>query len=153
MIDPVIKTISVNCPRETAFRIFTEQMTAWWPLDKNSVSAMDGKAARSVSMETKVGGALTEIGHDGTKHNWGSVKTFSPPEKLSLLWHIGVPQSKATLVDVSFEPEGAGTRVTLQHSNWQALGQDAQKTRDGYNSGWVGVFEQAFATACRKQAA
>jgi len=153
MPEPVIKTIDVPCDQRTAFRIFTRDMDLWWPKDRNSVSAMSGGTAREVRMEPRPGGALTEIGHDGVVHDWGSVKVFDPDSRLSLLWHINAPAEQATIVDVAFEPQASGTRVTLRHHGWEALGDKAQSMRDGYDGGWVGVFETAFAEACRTETA
>lgn len=150
MTEPVVKTINVPCSQETAFNVFTSDMGKWWPKDRHSVSAMNGGAeAQKVSMDARVGGALTEIAHDGKEHNWGSVKTFDPHSQLELLWHIGKPVEEATIVEVTFKPKGSGTQVTLKHHGWEALGEDADKMREGYNSGWVHVFETCFFEACQ----
>jgi uncharacterized protein YndB with AHSA1/START domain len=114
---------------------------------------MTGETAREVRVEPRKGGTLTETGPDGTRHPWGTVKTWDPFERLSLLWHINRPETDATLVDVVFEPRPGGTRVTLRHHGWEALGDEAQAMRDGYDAGWVGVFESAYAAACRAHAA
>jgi uncharacterized protein YndB with AHSA1/START domain len=149
MTDPVVKIIEVPCDPETAFKIFTDRMTEWWPLGRNSVSAMGGGIAKSVSLEGRVGGAITEIGPSGEVHNWGSVRRWEPGEALSLAWHIGKPAREATIVDVAFEANGqGGARVTLTHHGWEALGDEADKMREGYNQGWVGVFEDAYSGAC-----
>jgi len=153
MTDPVIKTVEVPCSQERAFGIFTSDFSRWWPKDKHSVSAMSGEPAKQVKMEARKGGVLTEIGHDGTKHNWGSVAAFEPHDRLSLMWHIGKPVEEATIVDVLFEAVPGGTKVTLTHHGWEALGSDADKMRDGYNAGWVHVFETCFAGACQASAA
>lgn len=153
MPEPVIKTIDVACAPATAFRIFTQDLSRWWPKDKHSVSAMGGQPARSVTMDARQGGKLIEIGHDGTEHHWGSVKTYDPPAKLSLLWHIGKSAAEATIVEVEFTGQANGTRVTLSHHGWEILGDDAQKMRDGYNAGWVFVFETCFNDACLQEAA
>ena len=153
MPDPVIKTIDVPCDQRTAFRIFTEAMDRWWPKDRHSVSGMEGRTAQAVRMEPRAGGAITEIGHDGTRHSWGSVRVWEPFARLSLAWHINRPAAQATRVDVDFAPLASGTRVTLRHQGWEAYGEDAQKVRDAYDAGWVSVFETAFAAACRAEAA
>lgn len=150
MTDPVIKTIDVPCAQNTAFDIFTKDLGAWWPRDKHSVSAMTGKTAQSVTLDLREGGDLVEIGHDGARHHWGSITVYDPHDQLSLLWHINTPKSKATKVDITFVANGSGTRVTLKHHGWEVLGDDAQGQRDGYNGGWVFVFETKFAEACRK---
>ena len=82
MPDPVIKTIEVPCSQANAFSTFIDKVGSWWPLDKNSVSAMQGEVAKKVEIEAKTGGSIYEIGHDDTRHEWGSVTTYSPSDKL-----------------------------------------------------------------------
>jgi uncharacterized protein YndB with AHSA1/START domain len=152
-VDPVVKTIDVPCPPETAFRIFTADFAAWWPKESHSVSTMSGgQPARSVMLEPGVGGALGEVAHDGTAHTWGSISVWEPPARLSFLWHVRRPVEQATVVDVTFEAEGTGTRVTLTHRGWEVLGDKAAETRDDYDAGWVHVFETCFLSACTRSA-
>jgi uncharacterized protein YndB with AHSA1/START domain len=42
----------------------------------------------------------------------------------------------ATEVEVRFTPDGAGTRVELEHRGWERLGATAAESREGYNGGW-----------------
>ena len=119
-------------------------------LDRMWDDALTAFAAEvETQMEPKSGGQISEIGHDGTTHIWGSVRVYDPSDRLSLLWHIGKPVAEATHVDVTFEPREGGTRVTLTHHGWDALGDDGPRMRDGYNTGWVHVFETCFANACK----
>ncbi len=151
MLKPVIKQIEVNCSQEDAFNLFVKETTSWWPLDKNSVSAMSGEVAQSVMIEPKMGGKITEIGHDGTEYLWGSVTEYDPHALLQLAWHIGLPADNASMVKVSFEAISAErTRVELTHSNWEVFGDKAADMHAGYSKGWVGVFEEAFASICNK---
>jgi len=145
---PVIKSITVPCSQQIAFDTFSRDMNAWWPKDKNSVSAMGGKVAREVRLDARQGGEITEVMHDGTETLWGSVTDFSPHSKLSLAWHIGKTASEASTVDVAFEAAGDMTTVTLTHHGWEVFGDDAAAMREGYNNGWVHVFETCFAAAC-----
>ncbi len=149
MSDPVIKTIEVGCSADKAFDIFVNNVASWWPLDKNSVSAMAGEVAKSVTIEPKIGGQVYETGHDDTIHQWGTVKSLDPGKHIALNWHINAPESEATLVEVTFtDNKDGGTKIVLVHSQWQVLGEKAEQMRSGYDSGWVGVFEVAFQGAC-----
>lgn len=149
MAEPVIKTIDVPCTPEKAFDIFVTNVSSWWPLGKNSVSAMAGKVAQSVTIEPKAGGRIYEIAHDGETHEWGSVAVYDPSDRLVLNWHINSPASEATLVEITFSPNSnGGTCVNLVHSGWEILGERGSDMREGYNSGWVSVFETAFKGAC-----
>ena len=149
MNNPIEKTIEVGCDADRAFEIFTTEINRWWPLDAHSVSAMDGKAAQSILLDPKVGGALTEISHDGQQHRWGTVKAWEPAKRLVLAWHINTPVSEATEVELTFTPLGDNlSRVDLTHRGWEKLGDRASSMREGYNSGWVNVFEVRYAGAC-----
>ena len=149
MLEPVVKVIDVPCDQKMAFDIFVADINSWWPLDKNSVSAMGGNVAKALKLEAKTGGSIIETGHDGTEHHWGSVKEYDPTDKIVLNWHIGMPESSASLVEVRFSAvDDNNTRVELTHSNWEVFGEKANDMRNGYNAGWVGVFEQAYANAC-----
>lgn len=146
-MEPIRKTVRVPCAPDEAFRVFTADIDRWWPKDRNSLSAGEGKVARAVRLEPREGGALTEIAHDGTAHHWGSVRDWSPPDRLVIAWHINAPEAEATTVEVTFRPEAEGTHVSLVHSGWERAREPA--ARDSYDAGWVHVFEERFADACR----
>ena len=152
MLDPIIKTIEVPCSQEKAFRVFVDEMGSWWPLDKRSMSLMqgDGKPAKSLRIEAKLGGQIVETGHDDTEYLWGTIRSYDPHDSLSLDFHMGLPPENASLVEVRFTAlENGRTRVVLSHSNWEAFGDMAEMMRGGYGSGWVIIFEQAYKSACR----
>lgn len=153
MVKPVEKVIEVKCAPETAFRVFTQDLDRWWPKDRHSLSAMEGGVARAISLEAGAGGEIVETAHDGKHHHWGSITRYEPPKRLTIDWHIGRPKEEATIVDVVFTPVEGGTRVQLTHHGWEALGDEAATMREGYNKGWVSVFEEAFAQACARQTA
>ena len=150
MLDPIVKTIEVPCSQEKAFGVFVNEMGSWWPLDKRSMSMMkSSKPAKSLRIEPKLGGTIVEIGDDDTEHLWGTIRSYDPHESISLDFHMGMPPENASLVKVRFTALGnERTRVELTQSNWEAFGDMAQMMRDGYGSGWVIIFEQAFKAAC-----
>ena len=150
MLDPIIKTIVVPCSQEKAFEVFVNEIGSWWPLDKRSMSKVhSGKPAKSLRIEPKQGGKIVEIGHDDTEHHWGTINSYDPHDSLSMDFHMGLPPDSASLVEVRFTAlENERTRVELTQSNWEAFGDMAPMMRDGYGSGWVIIFEQAYKSAC-----
>lgn len=150
MLDPITKSIEVPCSQEKAFRVFVNEMGSWWPLAKRSMSLMHGgKPAKSLRIESKLGGKIVEIGHDDTEHLWGTIKSYDPHDFLSMDFHMGMPAESASLVEVRFTTLGnERTRVELTQSNWEAFGEMAEMMRGGYGSGWVIIFEQVFKSAC-----
>ena len=148
-IEPVRKSVTVPCGRQAAFDTFTRKISDWWPRDAHSVSAMNGGVAQKVVLEPRKGGRLYEVSADGEEIEWGSIKRFEDGKRLTLLWHIQKPASQATEVDVTFtDTANGGTEVVLVHSNWEVSGEGAESLRDGYNTGWVRVFEECFVGAC-----
>ncbi len=150
MLDPITYTIEVPCSQEKAFGVFVNEMGSWWPLDKRSMSMMNGgKPAKSLRIDPKLGGEIVEIGHDDTEHLWGTIRSYDPHGALAMDFHMGLPADNASLVEVRFtELEDDRTRVELTQSKWEAFGDMAEMMRGGYSSGWVIIFEQAYKSAC-----
>jgi uncharacterized protein YndB with AHSA1/START domain len=81
----VRKVVSVQAPQAVAWRVFTEKMGAWWPLDNYKI----GKAkAVDAVIEPHVGGRWYERGDDGSTCQWGSVLSWEPHSRLVLSWDI-----------------------------------------------------------------
>lgn len=145
----VRKTITVAATPERAFRVFTEQMSSWWPLASHHIGKADAKAA---VVEPFVGGRWFERGVDGSECEWGKVLVWDPPKRVVLAWQIsGDWQHDPTLdteVDVRFVAEGKGTRVELEHRKLGAFGPRAEEMRGVFESegGWTGLLA-AFAAA------
>jgi len=150
MIEPVVKTIEVGCTAAHAFAVFVDKTTLWWPKDKHSVSAGKGEVATDVKIDAQLGGAVYEIAPSGERLEWGKVTRFEPGVALALTWNPGGGAAADTLVEVGFEMTPRGCRVTLTHSGWEALGDSGTGMRNGYNSGWVHVFEERYHEACQK---
>jgi uncharacterized protein YndB with AHSA1/START domain len=140
-VPPVVKTITVRCTPENAFRVFTEEIGAWWPLDTHSI----GPSAETCVFERREGGRLFERLPDGTEHLWGTVVLWQPPRRLAFTWQLTRPAEQAQRVDVAFDPCPGGTRVQLTHSGWERLADKARGMRDSYDKGWGKVFEQCYA--------
>ena len=74
----VCKTITVRAPQKVAWRVFTEQMGAWWPLTMYKI----GKAnSVDAVIEPKAGGRWYERGEDGSTCDWGSVLVWEAPSR------------------------------------------------------------------------
>ena len=139
-VPPVVKTVTVRCPPEKAFRHFTEGIGAWWPLARIHVAPDPA----TCTLEPRVGGRVFERATSGVETPWGTVLVWEPPHRLSFSWDIGFEKEKAR-IDVSFTRAGDGTEVRLAHTGWEHLGEAAAKMRESYNKGWVTVFEECYA--------
>lgn len=132
---PVEKSVEVALSIEAAFKLFTEGIGSWWPLDERfSISGPDG--VKSCTLEGRVGGRIFETDKDGGEHMWGTVQAFEPPTFLAASWHPGRASEFATYYEVRFTATENGTRVDLIHTGWEAVGEGAAESRAGYDNGW-----------------
>ena len=144
MIEPVRRSVHVDVAPEVAFRVFTERFGDWWPVASHSAYAADAAAA---VLEPRPGGRLYEVSRDGDENTWGEVTVWDPPRTLTFSWSPNLDKDGDTEVEVRFTPNGAGTRVELEHRAWEALGERAARARENYESGWVPVLERYAAAA------
>jgi uncharacterized protein YndB with AHSA1/START domain len=133
--EAVGKSVLVDADPETAFRVFTDRIQTWWPLDRHGIfgEEVEGLAFRDDQ--------IVESAKDGREAVWGKVLAWEPPTRLQFTWRPGfADETPDTELEVTFTPEGDGTRVELVHSGWEKL-EDGAKSRAGYDGGWDGVLE------------
>jgi uncharacterized protein YndB with AHSA1/START domain len=144
----VQKTIVVAAPQERAFRVFTEGMASWWPMDSHTIGS---SPMRDAVMEPRAGGRWYEVGEDGSQTDWGQVIAWEPPARVVLGWQLNdtwaYDPGLVTEIEVSFTPEEGGrTRVTLEHRNLERYGDKAQQMAEIFGStsegGWTGLLQR-----------
>jgi len=147
VIQPVVKSMLIRLPVDAAFRLFTAEVSRWWPLASHSVF---GDEAVSCHLEGFVGGRFYEVHTDQRQSEWGRVKVWEPPERVVFSFYPGRQAADSTEVEVTFRAEASGTRLTLTHRGWDQVTPKFQKERDNYDHGWefvLGKFTQAAAKA------
>lgn len=132
LLKPIDKSVFVDLPPEAAFRLFTGGVGSWWPLASHSVAGDD---AVTCILEGHVGGRFYEVSRGGDQAEWGRVLAWEPPRRLVMSWYPGRTPADATEVEVTFRPEGSGTRLTLTHSGWERGVPDSARY-EGYVTGW-----------------
>ncbi len=157
-IAPVMRTVTVRCSVERAFRVFTEEIGSWWPFDVHSRAVYDrdgeGVKAETAVIEGRAGGRVYEVMSDGTEGSWGEVLVWEPPHRLVLAWKPNArPPEQATELEIRFAADGSDTRVDLEHRSWERLGPDAMESREDYANGWPLVFDQLYAAAANRDVA
>ena len=137
----VRRSIVVEATPERAFEMFTAGMGRWWPADHH---ILDGELAEMV-FEPRAGGRVYDRGVDGTECDWGTVLAHEPPHRVVFTWNINLrwqierDPSRASEIEVRFEPEGEGrTRVELEHRHLERHGDGWEQMRDAVGSpgGW-----------------
>jgi uncharacterized protein YndB with AHSA1/START domain len=137
--EAVRRSVRVARAPEEAFRLFTDGIASWWPLESHSLGK-DGVPPETVVLEAEVGGRMYERMADGAETHWATVLAWEPPHRVVISWELR-PGRPATEVEVRFTPDGDGTLVELEHRGWERLGEQAEQLRSGYasDSGWSAV--------------
>jgi uncharacterized protein YndB with AHSA1/START domain len=146
-IEPVVKTVTLACTPEEAFRYFTADFSMWWPAATHSVVAYASEFTdkpAAVIFEPRIGGRIFERACSGQEHIWGSVLAWEPPARVEFSFHPGRDDKEAQTVEVKFSSVPEGARIVLTHSGWEKLSANAQKARDSYDQGWETVFATAY---------
>jgi uncharacterized protein YndB with AHSA1/START domain len=147
-LGPVVKSIDVRRSPSDAFRLFTEEISSWWPMKKHS-RAKDaaGEVTVRVEFETRVGGRIYETLNIGEQRDWGEVLAFEPGRRVVFSFQMGRPKEKSGEVEVRFDPlDHDRCRVTLTHSHWERVGDEADGMRRAFSGGWEFVFVDGFGT-------
>jgi uncharacterized protein YndB with AHSA1/START domain len=124
--DRVTVSVQLSVSVDTAFRAFTEEIDQWWRL--GLPYRVSGNRRGVLRFEPGVGGRLyetieTDSGSEIAES--GRVTAWEPPRRLAFEWRaVNFEPGDRTIVEVSFEPRGRGTLVTVRHSGWSAIRAD-----------------------------
>lgn len=119
-------SVRVDAPPELAFRIFTEEIDAWWRHGRKYRVA--GTRRSILCVEPGVGGRLFESFEtsQGTRVvETGRILAWEPPSRLLFEWrNVNFAPSEKTEVEVLFASAGEGTLVTVVHRGWSRIRPD-----------------------------
>jgi uncharacterized protein YndB with AHSA1/START domain len=96
-------------------------------------------------MESWPGGRLFERTADGGEEEWGAIMRWDPPEHLEFTWYPGKREDRGETVEVNFQVEADGTRVTLIHRGW---GRGAELVCRIRAAKWQTVWQHRFVEFC-----
>jgi len=136
----VRREVVVAVPADRAFAVFTEQFDRIKPREHN---LLDSPVTETV-LEPRVGGHIYDRAEDGTECRWARILAFEPPHRLMFSWDIDVrwtlepDPDRCSEVEVTFTPEGDGTRVVLEHRHLDRHGEgwESMSAGVGDESGW-----------------
>ena len=133
MTEPLRLDLVVAGPVEHAFDVWATRIDTWWPRDHSASGDPDAR----VVLEPRVGGRIYEVTADGRELEWGEVTGWEPPQRLAYHWHLRTDRASATDVEIRFVAVGDETRVEIEHSGWERLGDAAETWRGRNHAGWT----------------
>ena len=140
----VRQSVTVPLAPDEAFELFVDDFETWWP-DDGTHSLGD---AESFLIEARAGGRWGEEDGKGCYQPWGRVLAVERPRRILLAWQLtpafeyDPDPARQTEVEVTFEPAGAGTRVTLEHRGFEVWGEPGAEMRGSVDTGWGTLLER-----------
>jgi uncharacterized protein YndB with AHSA1/START domain len=154
-VEPIRRTISVRSGPERAFKLFTNDMGTWWPVESYSraVSEYQNEDVEVTRLEfqARMGGSILEHMSDGRILPWGQVMAWHPPHRLVLAWRPHSAPEPPTEIEVTFVAREDRTLVEVEHRGWQRLSEGFRKSLyEIYVRGWPTTLE-CFAVAAGRE--
>lgn len=140
---PVRRSIFVNASQTHAFQVFTSGIGQWWP----KTHALGDAELDKPVIEPREGGRWYQLAVDGSECDIGHVLAWEPPSRLLLAWQLDADwkfdPGLETEVEISFTPEGDGTRVDLEHRYLERMGDRTEEMVEkvGSPGGWTAVLQ------------
>ena len=123
MTSRVLVSLRVAASAERAFNVFVQEIDSWWQPDE--LFRLSRQSPGELAFEPKLGGRFTETSADGAVFEIGRITAWEPGSRLAFSWRqASFEPDQATHVEVRFEPVGAETRVTVEHSGWDTVPED-----------------------------
>ena len=154
-IAPVRKSVVVDASPSQAFAVFTAGIDRWWPKSHG----IGATPIRESVIEPFVGGRWYTRHEDGSDIVIGHVRVWQPAARLVVSWEVSAdwkpdPRPAFTSeVEVRFAADaGGGTRVELEHRNFERLGAaSGEKMRKGVDGGWPHLLDLYAKEASNKE--
>ncbi len=125
MTSRILVALRVPGSPDRAFRLFTQEVGLWWR--DNPLFRFTPASPGVVAFEPPTDGTpgrFVERQADGTSFLIGEISVWDVGRRLVFGWRqASFALDQHTEVDISFEPVGDETRVTVQHCGWDSVPQ------------------------------
>jgi len=119
----ILVALRIRASPERVFEAFTREVGLWWK--PNLLFNFTPRSPGVLAFEPGVGGRFTETLPSGKVFEIGRIRVWEPPSRLVFGWRQATFQpDQDTEVEVTFQPVGEETRVTVEHRGWDAVPQE-----------------------------
>ena len=128
MTSRVLVALRIRAAPERVFEAFTREIALWWK--PNLLFQFTPRGAGVLAFEAGVGGRFTETLPSGQVFEIGRIRVWEPPVdggpgRLAFGWRQAAFQAgQETEVEVTFQPVGEETRVSVEHRGWETVPQE-----------------------------
>jgi Activator of Hsp90 ATPase homolog 1-like protein len=105
----MIKSVSLLLDVDASFELFTTRISDWWPPQNRH---FDDPASTFHLLES---GRFFERASDGREVDLGRVIEWERPRRIVLDFYVVTGPDKPTWVEIRFDADTAGTRITVEH--------------------------------------
>ena len=116
-------SLRIPLPPADAFDVFVGQMNTWWPRQGVFPYSFAPGTTRPlhIQFEPHLAGRYYETFADGTEYVIGAITIWQPPTTLAYSWRDPTWPGE-TLIQLRFETDGDGSRVTYAQAGFAAAG-------------------------------
>lgn len=120
MSSRILVALRVRATPDRAFHVFTGEIGLWWR--PNGLFSFTPRGPGVLSFEPGEGGRLIETLPSGKVFEIGAVRAWDPPRRLAFGWRqASFTPDQDTEVEITFEPVGEETRITVVHTGWDSV--------------------------------
>lgn len=120
MTSSVLVALRVKASPELAFDVFTQEIGVWWRSD--GLFQITPRGDGALAFEGEEGGRLVTRLPSGKVYEIGKVTAWRRGAFLGFTWRQATfAPDMSTRVEVTFEPAGEETRVTVSHFGWTSV--------------------------------
>lgn len=122
MTSKVFLSLRVPADPARAFDAFTQEIGSWWQPDPLFQLTPQGDG--QLVFEPGCNGRLITRLPSGAVFEIGRISVWEPGRRLVFAWrHASFTPAQTTEVEVTFEPVGDETRVSIEHRGWDSIPQ------------------------------
>ncbi len=103
------QSVLLALPPAQSFELFTSQIGLWWPPDRRHLNDPNSQ------LFLLADGRFYERANNGMELDLGRVRLWESPQRIVLDFYMGTDAAHPTEVEIRFDPEGDGTRVSVNH--------------------------------------
>jgi len=128
------KSLLLALPPGDAFHLFTSRINEWWPPDNRHTS--DPKS----TLHLVESGRFFERASDGREVDLGRVLVWEASRRIVLDFYVATGPDHPTQVEVRFDADASGTRVTVTHGPKPESAAQWDDRASRYERAWQRVF-------------